>query len=296
MATRLEQIQAAVSDRYRVDRQIGAGGMATVFLAHDRKHDRRLAVKVLNDDLAATVGAERFLREVSLAARLSHPHVLPVYESGERNGLLFYFMPFIEGESLRDRLTREGQLPIEEALRIAADVGDALGYAHRKKIVHRDVKPENILLSHGEAMITDFGIARVLGSDTLHITATGVAVGTPGYMSPEQTCGEPVDARSDIYSLGCVLYEMLAGGPPFTGTSAQAVAARHMVDAVPPIRTVRESVSARVSAAIEKALAKAPGDRFPSARKFVAELRGPTGFSAWLEEQRRQWREFKTKL
>src|SRR5689334_25189836 len=212
-------VAAALADRYRIERELGAGGMATVYLAEDLKHRRRVAIKVLRPELGAAVGAERFLREIETTANLRHPHILPLYDSGSAGGLLYYVMPLVEGESLRDRLAREKQLPIDDALRIAREVADALSYAHARGVIHRDIKPENILLEGGHAVVADFGIARAVstaGADRL--TETGMAIGTPMYMSPEQAAGDPdLDGRSDLYSLGCVLYEMLGVQAPFTG-------------------------------------------------------------------------------
>jgi len=260
----LARLKAALADRYAIDRELGHGGTATVYLAQDLKHGRSVAVKVLRPELAAALGAERFLREIEIAARLTHPHILPLHDSGEAKGFLYYVMPFVDGESLRDRLRREQQLPIEEAVRIAREVATALSHAHSHDVVHRDIKPENILLSGGEAVVADFGIARAIvaaGAETL--TDTGLAVGTPGYMSPEQATGaEHLDGRSDVYSLGCVLYEMLAGHPPFLGTTAQEVLARHSLDAVPPLRTIRPELPQAVEHAVRKALAKSPADRW----------------------------------
>src|SRR5438477_3978700 len=270
MAELLARLRGALADRYAIDRELGHGGTATVYLAQDLKHGRAVAVKVLRPELAAALGAERFLREIEIAARLTHPHILPLHDSGEVGGFLYYVMPFVEGESLRDRLNRERQLPVEEAVRIAREVATALSHAHGHNLVHRDIKPENILLSGGEAVVADFGIARAIvaaGADKL--TDTGLAVGTPGYMSPEQAMAqEHVDGRADTYALGCVLYEMLAGHPPFLGTTAQEVLARHTLDPVPPLRTIRREVPAAVEHAVLKALAKSPADRFPSAAAF----------------------------
>src|SRR5438128_2143534 len=248
--------------------------MATVYLARDLKHDRRVALKVLHSELAATVGPERFQREIKLAAGLQHPHILTVLDSGDAAGQLWYTMPFVEGESLRQRLMRERQLPLEDALRITREVADALGYAHGQGIIHRDIKPENILLSRGHALVADFGVARALQSAAgERLTETGMAVGTPAYMSPEQATAErQVDARSDLYSLGCVLYEMLAGEPPYTGPSAQAVLAKCFSEPIPHIRTVRESVPEAIEEAVSKALAKTPADRFATAAQFTAAL------------------------
>ena len=247
--------------------------MATVYCARDLRHDRLVALKVLHPELAATLGPERFLREIRLTSRLQHPHILPVFDSGEAAGQLWYTMPYVRGESLRDRLRREVQLRMDSALDLTKQVADALGYAHRQGIVHRDVKPENILLEGERAVVADFGIARALdlaGGERL--TQTGLALGTPSYMSPEQAVGSPADARSDIYSLGCVLYEMLAGEPPFTGPTAQAIMARRLSSPVPTLRTVRETVSPAVERAIEVALAKVPADRFATTDEFVAAL------------------------
>ena len=221
----------SLAERYRLTRELGRGGMATVYLVHDLKHDRPVALKVLHRELAATLGPDRFLREIRIAARLRHPHIVPLYDSGEADGLLYYVMPYIEGESLRDRLRREPQLPLDEALGIACEVADALTHAHKHELIHRDIKPENILLEGGHALVADFGIARAVGgaATTQLTTATGLAIGTPAYMSPEQALGEAaVDARSDVYALGCVLYEMLAGEPPFAapyGTGVDRAAA-----------------------------------------------------------------------
>jgi len=266
----LARLKAALADRYAIDRELGHGGTATVYLAQDLKHGRSVAVKVLRPELAAALGAERFLREIEIAARLTHPHILPLHDSGEAAGFLYYVMPFVQGESLRDRLHREPQLPIDEAVKIAREVATALSHAHSQDVVHRDIKPENILVSGGEAVVADFGIARAIvaaGAETL--TDTGLAVGTPGYMSPEQATGAmQLDGRSDVYSLGCVLYEMLAGHPPFLGTTAQEILARHSLDAVPPLRTIRPELPEAVELAVRKALAKSPADRFATAAAF----------------------------
>ena len=270
MADPRELLQAGLADRYRLDREVGRGGMATVYLSHDLRHDRNVALKVLHPELAATLGPERFQREIRTTARLQHPHILPVLDSGETAGQLWFTMPFVEGESLRERLRRERQLPLEDALQITREVADALGYAHSQGVVHRDIKPENILLSRGHALVADFGVARALvaaGGDQL--TETGMSVGTPAYMSPEQSLADPVlDARSDLYSLGCVLYEMLAGEAPYTGTSAQAIVAKRLREPVPHVRTVRETVPVYIDQALERVLAKTPADRFPTAGAF----------------------------
>ena len=277
MAELREQLQSGLADRYRIERELGRGGMATVFLARDLRHDRPVALKVLHPELAATLGPERFQREIKLAARLQHPHILPVHDSGETAGQLWFTMPFIEGESLRDRLRRERQLPVHEALRITGEAALALDYAHRHGIVHRDIKPENILLSDGQALVADFGIARSLSSGNEQLTETGLAVGTPAYMSPEQATGDrDLDARTDIYALGTVLYEMLAGEPPFTGPTAQAIIAKRFKGEVPHVREARPAVPETVDHAVYKALALVPADRFSSTAEFARALALPT--------------------
>jgi serine/threonine-protein kinase len=274
-------LQAALGDRYRLERELGRGGMATVYLAQDLRHDRPVALKVLHLELATSLGPERFQREVRLAARLQHPHILSIHDSGEVPGdastppLLWFAMPFIEGESLRDRLTRERQLPLEDALRIGREAADALEYAHRHGVIHRDIKPENILLTGAHALVADFGIARALadGQTDGRLTETGTTLGTPAYMSPEQAAGErAIDHRSDIYSLGCVVFEMVAGEPPFTGPTAQAIMARRFTEAPRPLRQLRETVPPAVEVAVAKALAKSPADRFGSAAEFARAL------------------------
>ena len=255
--------------------------MATVYLAHDIRHDRSVALKVLHPELAATVGPERFLREIRLTSRLQHPHILPVFDSGDAAGHLWYTMPYVRGESLRDRLRREVQLGMDISLDLTKQVADALGYAHGQGVVHRDVKPENILLEGERAVVADFGIARALdlaGGERL--TETGLALGTPAYMSPEQGMGGAVDARSDIYALGCVLYEMLAGEPPFTGPTAQSIVAKRLSSPVPSLRTVRDTVTPAVERAVETALAKVPADRFATTAEFVAALNGTSPSAA----------------
>jgi serine/threonine-protein kinase len=277
----LAQLTAALGDRYLVERELGHGGMAVVFLAEDLKHRRRVAVKVLKPELSAVLGGERFLREIGIAAALQHPHVLPLYDSGQSGGLLYYVMPYAEGESLRQRLAREPQLALETALQITREVGSALQHAHEHGIVHRDIKPENIMLSGGQAVVADFGIARALSAAAAdqQLTATGIAVGTPQYMSPEQAAGAVVDGRSDQYSLACTLYEMLVGEPPFNGPSPQAVIARHSVEPVPSLRLIRQTVPQGAEAAIVRALAKVPADRFPSMQHFLDGLRAPDAVS-----------------
>ena len=248
--------------------------MATVYLAHDLKHDRPVALKVLRPEVAAALGAERFLREIAITARLDHPHILTLIDSGEVDGFLFYVVPYVRGESLRTKLEREQQLPLDAALRITEQVASALDYAHRQGVIHRDVKPENILLHEGEAMVADFGIAlAVLQEAGERLTATGLSVGTPAYMSPEQAAGDrQLDARSDVYSLGAVLYEMLAGEPPHTGPTARAVIAKILAEPPTRLTVVRSDVPAAVETALAKALGKAPADRFASAAAFAEAL------------------------
>ena len=275
----LDSLRDPLADRYAVERELGRGGMATVFLAEDRKHHRPVAIKVLHSELAAALGAERFLREIEIAARLQHPHILPLYDSGSAAGFLYYVMPYVEGESLRDRLAREKQLPQEDALRIATEVAGALAYAHSRGIVHRDIKPENIMLSGGTAVVADFGIARAVSAagEGQHLTQTGTIMGTPAYMSPEQASGSgEIDGRSDQYSLACVVYEMLVGEPPFTGPTAQAVLARHSLDMVSPPSIVRSTIPDAVEAAILRALSKLPADRYPTTALFAEALNMPS--------------------
>ncbi|MBI1722793.1 MAG: protein kinase [Gemmatimonadetes bacterium] len=282
MSDVLARLAPALADRYAIERELGHGGMATVYLAQDLKHHRRVAIKVLRPELAAVLGAERFLREIEIAAQLSHPHILPLYDSGQVEGLLFYVMPHIEGESLRDRLDREKQLPIEEAVHFAQQVASALDYAHRHAIIHRDIKPENVLIHEGEALVADFGIAlavRAAGGERL--TETGLSLGTPFYMSPEQATGDrQLDARSDIYSLGCVLYEMLAGEPPYSGPTAQAVVARILTERPRDLRMLRETVPPALERVVAKALAKLPADRYATAAEFADAL-SRAGVEPW---------------
>jgi serine/threonine-protein kinase len=262
-------LETGLQDRYRIERELGRGGFAVVYLARDLRHDRPVALKVLHEEIAASIGAERFEREIKLAARLQHPHILSVFDSGEVEGRLWFAMPFIEGESLRDRLRREKQLPIADAIGIAREIADALDYAHSHGIVHRDIKPENILLARRHALVADFGISRSLASAEGALTQTGMAIGTPGYMSPEQATGErSIDARSDIFALGCVLYEMLAGEPPFTGPTAHAIIARMMMELPRPIHATRDGVSEALDQITLRALAKVPADRYATAAQF----------------------------
>src|SRR5882724_2162725 len=272
----LKQLTAALGERYRVERELGHGGMAVVFLAEDLKHRRRVAIKLLKPELSAALGGELFLREIEIAAGLQQPHILPLYDSGQADGLLYYVMPFAEGESLRQRLAREQQLPLDAALQITREVGSALQYAHEHGVVHRDIKPENIMLSGGQAVVADFGIARALdAANANQLTLTGMVVGTPQYMSPEQAAGGVLDGRSDQYSLACTLYEMLIGQPPFTGPSPNAVIARHSLEPVPSLRGIRQTVPPAVEGAIMQAMAKLPADRFASMEKFLDALESP---------------------
>ncbi len=274
----LERLRAAVADRYDIERPVGTGGMATVYLAVDTKHERRVALKVMHPEFAASLGAERFHREIKIAAQLNHPNIVPLYDSGDADDLLYYTMPLVEGETLRARMNREKQLPLEDALEIIRGIGDALGYAHSLGVIHRDIKPENILLSGGRAMLADFGMARALNAASgARLTQTGLAVGTPWYMSPEQAMGSSdLDGRSDLYSLALVLFEMLTGAPPHSGPTPQAVIARRLSgEAVPPISTVREGVPQHVERSVEQALARAPADRFTTAEQFIQALTSP---------------------
>jgi Tol biopolymer transport system component/tRNA A-37 threonylcarbamoyl transferase component Bud32 len=272
-----ERLITALSGRYRVERELGQGGMATVYLAHDLKHDRQVAIKVLRPELAAVIGADRFLSEIKTTANLQHPHILPLFDSGAADSFLFYVMPFIEGESLRDRLTRDKQLPIADAVRIATEVAGALDYAHRHGVIHRDIKPENILLHDGRALVADFGIALAASkAGGSRMTETGMSLGTPHYMSPEQAMGErEITARSDVYALGCVLYEMLLGEPPFSGPTAQAIVAKVMTEKPARIAPRRDRVPLQVEAAVLTALEKLPADRFATAAQFAAALAAP---------------------
>ncbi len=268
----------ALADRYRIERELGAGGMATVYLAEDLRHDRKVALKVLRPDLAAVIGASRFLAEIKTTANLQHPHILPLHDSGEVDGTVFYVMPYVDGESLRDRLMREKQLPVDEAIRIAVEVAGALEYAHQHKVIHRDIKPENILLQGSHALVADFGIALAAArSDSgSRMTETGMSLGTPHYMSPEQAMGErEITAKSDVYALGCVLYEMLTGEPPFTGPTAQAIVARVMTEEPRSLTLQRRTIPRHVEAAVHVALSKLPADRFASAAEFAHALLTP---------------------
>jgi serine/threonine-protein kinase len=280
----------SLGEQYRIERELGHGGMATVYLARDVRHDRDVAVKILRPELAQSLGRERFLREIRLAARLSHPHILPLFDSGEMDGRLYYVMPNVEGRSLRDRLDAERQLPVAEAVRITCEIADALDHAHRHGIVHRDVKPENVMLQDGHVLVADFGIGKALAASSGQrhersksamdlsssaLTEAGLSVGTPAYMSPEQAVGEDVDGRSDIYSLGCVLYEMLVGEPPFTGPNVQAVIAKRFVQTPADVAALRQGVPRHVARALQRALARTPIDRPETAAELIAALREP---------------------
>ena len=272
--TTLDRLATALSDRYRLDRELGAGGMATVYLAHDLRHDRDVAIKVLQPDLGAALGGERFLSDIRTTARLQHPHILPLLDSGEADGLLYDVMPLVRGETLRARLERETQLPVDDSLRIAREVADAIGHAHSLGVIHRDIKPENILLQDGHALVADFGIAlAVQSAGGARMTQTGLSLGTPQYMSPEQAMGEKaITARSDIYALGAVTYEMLVGEPPFTGPSVQAIVARVMTEEPRSLSAQRKAIPLAVEDAVLRALEKLPADRFDTAGDFATAL------------------------
>ena len=285
MTDSAQRLTAALADRYRIERELGQGGMATVYLAHDVKHDRKVALKVLRPELAAVIGGDRFLAEIKTTANLQHPHILSLFDSGDAEGVVYYVMPYVEGESLRDRLHRERQLPIDEAVRIATEVASALDYAHRHGVVHRDIKPENILLHDGSAMVADFGIALAVSRSEggTRMTETGMSLGTPYYMSPEQAMGErEITAKSDVYALGAVLYEMLTGEPPFTGPSAQAIIARVVTEEPRSLTLQRKTIPPHVEAAVETALAKLPADRFATAAQFAEALNKPGAMPATL--------------
>jgi serine/threonine-protein kinase len=272
-----QQLKTALADRYVIERELGAGGMATVYLAHDVKHERKVALKVLRPELAAVIGAERFLAEIKVTANLQHPHILPLHDSGEAESFLYYVMPYVEGETLRDKIEREKQLRVNEAVEISRSVAAALDYAHRHEVVHRDIKPENILMHDGQAMVADFGIALAVShAGGQRLTETGLSVGTPHYMSPEQAMGDrELDARSDVYSLGAMLYEMLVGEPPYTGPTAQAIVAKVITEKAPPVTVARPTAPPHVAASIDKSLQKLPADRFSSASEFASALANP---------------------
>ena len=274
MSDAVSRLNAALEGRYSIERELGEGGMATVYLAEDLKHHRKIALKVLKPELTAVVGAERFLAEIQVTANLQHPHILPLFDSGEADGLLFYVMPYVEGESLRDRLDREKQLPVDEALSITTGIASGLHYAHEQGVVHRDVKPENIMLSGGLPVVADFGIAlAVQNAGEGRLTGSGLALGTPHYVSPEQSTGDGVvDARSDLYALACVLYELLTGEPPHTGPTAHAIMAKRLTVTPTAVRTLRATVSESVEQAIKKALEVVPADRHSSVEAFSRAL------------------------
>ncbi len=297
MTNAATRLAAALADRYRIERELGAGGMATVYLAHDLRHDRNVAIKVLRPELAAVLGAERFVVEIKTTAAMSHPHILPLFDSGDAAGFLFYVMPYIQGETIRDKLTRETQFGVDEAVRIAREVADALDYAHRHGVIHRDIKPENILLHDGRAMVMDFGIALAVSAAAGgRMTETGLSLGTPHYMSPEQaTADKTITGRSDIYSLASVLYEMLTGEPPHMGTSAQQVIMKIIAESVRPATELRKAIPPNVAAALAKALEKLPADRFDTARAFSDALANPAFAAAGIplagapREASRRW-------
>ena len=277
MADLLDRLRTTLADRYTFDREVGRGGMATVYRAQDKKHDRPVAIKVLHPYLAVNLGPERFLREIQIAAQLQHPHIVPLYDSGQAGDLLYYVMPYVEGESLRQRLEREQRLPVDDALYLGRAVAAALDYAHRHGVVHRDIKPENVMLHEGEAVVTDFGIAKAVTAASANtLTQTGATVGTPAYMSPEQAAGAAeLDGRSDVYSLGCVVYEMLAGRTPFTGPTAQAIIAQCFTEPPPPLRGSRGDLPEWLEPVVMKALAKDAAARFPTAAQFSQALKAP---------------------
>jgi serine/threonine-protein kinase len=292
MPDQFDRINKALADHYRIERVLGSGGMATVYLAEDVKHHRQVAIKVLRPELAASIGADRFLREIEIAAQLNHPNILTLIDSGEADGLLYYVMTYVEGESLRERLEREKQLPIDEALQITSEVADALGYAHSLGIVHRDIKPENILFEAGHAVVADFGIAKaVTDAGGARLTETGLAIGTPAYMSPEQAVGtKDVDTRSDVYSLGCVLYEMLGGDPPFLASTPQLIIARKSAEPAPSLKVVRRRITDSVEYAVSTALETTPADRFATVSQFVEALHAPEPpADARQKAERRRW-------
>ena len=279
MTDLLDRLKTALADRYRIEREVGAGGMATVYLAEDVKHHRQVAVKVLRPDLAMTLGPDRFLREIEIAAKLTHPHIVPLYDSGEADGFLYYVLPYIEGESLRDRLAREGELPVTEAVRILRDVVDALAAAHLQNVVHRDIKPDNIMLSGRHALVMDFGVAKAVSEATGRekLTTAGVALGTPSYMAPEQATADPnVDHRADVYAVGVLAYEMLSGRPPFTGANAQAVLSAHMTQTPEPVTTHRETVPAALNDLVLRCLQKKAADRWQTAGELIPHLESMT--------------------
>jgi len=285
MSDRLDDLKTALAGRYEIENEIGHGGMATVYLARDVKHNRQVAVKVLRPDLAAALGPERFLREIEIAANLTHPHILPLHDSGEADGFLYYVMPYIKGDTLRERIEKEGELPISEAVRIIREVVDALAFAHAQGVVHRDIKPDNIMLSGRHAMVMDFGIAKAVSEATgrNQLTTAGVALGTPTYMAPEQATADPhVDHRADIYAVGIMAYELLAGRTPFQGASPQAVLAAHVTEEPDPVSKHRDQVSQELEAVVMKCLAKRPADRWQSADEILQRVEMMTTSSGGL--------------
>jgi serine/threonine-protein kinase len=301
MTDALDRLKAALSNRYAIERELGAGGMATVYLAEDVKHHRKVAVKVLRPELAAALGADRFHREIEIAANLHHPHILPLYDSGDADGFLYYVMPYEEGQSLRDKLAKEGELPITEAVRILRDVVDALDHAHKHGVVHRDIKPDNVLLSERHALVTDFGVAKAVSEATgaEKLTTEGVALGTPAYMSPEQAAADShIDHRADIYAVGVVAYELLTGRPPFLGTTPQMILSAHMTDTPEPVTKYRKSVPPALEQLVMKCLEKKAADRWQSAEELLTQLEAlatpsggitPTGMVPVDRRVKRRW-------
>jgi serine/threonine-protein kinase len=293
MSDTLERLRSALRDTYAVDRQIGQGGMATVYLAEDLKHHRRVAIKVLRPELTASLGTDRFLREIELAAKLQHPHIVPVYDSGAADGFLYYVMPFVEGESLRDLLQREGHVSMERASEIVRDAASGLAYAHKHGVVHRDIKPENIMLSGGHAVVADFGIARAIDASreaNSGLTGTGMAIGTPAYMSPEQATADNVDARTDQYALACVFYEMVSGAQPFTAPTMQALLTKVLTGARPKLATVVHATPAGVDSAVQRGLAQDPAERFPDIMSFANALSQESSGAAAATRASRRWK------
>src|ERR1019366_5898004 len=275
MPEAFDRLAAALADRYTIERELGQGGMATVYLAEDLKHHRKVALKVLREDLAASLGPTRFLREIEIAAQLQHPNILPLLDSGNADGFLYYVMPYVTGQSLRERIAREGELPLHEAVRLLMEVVDALAHAHAHGVVHRDIKPDNVMLSGRHALVADFGVAKAVSEATGRntITTLGVAVGTPTYMSPEQAAADPhIDHRSDIYAVGVMAYELLAGRPPFTGATPQQVLAAHVTEAPDPVSKRRPGIPAALEQVVMKCLAKRPADRWQTADELLAQL------------------------
>ncbi|MGH7472102.1 MAG: serine/threonine-protein kinase, partial [Longimicrobiales bacterium] len=288
--TELSRVSKALAGRYTIERELGSGATATVYLARDERHNRSVAIKVLNPEVGSVLGADRFLREIETVARLHHPHILPLFDSGSSDDLLWFVMPHVAGETLRQRLERERQLSIEDATTLACEIADALAYAHQNGVMHRDIKPENILLSSGHALVADFGLTRALheSEDESRITRTGVSLGTPQYMSPEQAAGQrDIDGRSDIYALGCVLFEMLTGRAPFVGPTIQSIVAQHLTAPPPALQSLRSTVPHHLSDTLQRALAKTPADRFADAAKFAEALRSGAARGTVAKQPRR---------